>query len=442
MMVRSFVPGTVDRGGRGEGYGSRERLRRVLDAVEGGEGICIDGSVSGPRREGFLNLVADVVKRMGFGVKRYIPVFLRLVLALVHDTERSRKTPVLGPSQSGQNQISVPISTGDDDDDVDDDDEEEEEEGDDHADGEPTEPLPIDPYNRAGRIRNLCFRRLCFRRLSDLILQFAPAYDFTPFSTPLWSALLPALYNLPVSVVYASHTPSLLRLLLSLSSHPLTIPLLLEEATSVSAVFRCIAATSQGTVVEMALGFVDNLLTEGGTVAWGEDVITRGIVKERVGLGLVYGEIDLLVGQFTERLECDGGVDVGVPGQDGQRSAWRELAILCRVSELLVCHYNDNDNDNGNGNEGRNTKMVMTMERLCRLLLPFLRFDRKIPEEMEDEEPLDEEYVSSAGLQIPSSADFSSLNNPNTYQQSASPRAPPQSNHIPDSNESSQHNEP
>jgi len=54
------------------------------------------------------------------------------------------------------------------------------------------------------------------------------------------------------------------------------------------------------------------------------------------------------------------------------------LRVLLERSELLVCHYNGNNNDNGN--EGRNTKMVTTMERLCRLLLPFLRFDRKIPE--------------------------------------------------------------
>ena len=99
--------------------------------------------------------------------------------------------------------------------------------------------------NRAGRIRNLCFKRL-----SELVLQFASSYDFTGLSRELWTVVQPALQNLPVSVIYAEKSPSLLRLLVSLSSHPKLIPLLCEQVASVETVFKCISETSKFSVID------------------------------------------------------------------------------------------------------------------------------------------------------------------------------------------------
>lgn len=133
-------------------------------------------------------------------------------------------------------------------------------------------------------------------------------------------------------------------------------------------------------MIDSALTFVDNLLTEGNSFEK-DETITSEMLASRPGLDLVYRHVDLLIGQFTKRLECDGAAgacqDVDPANkqrkeQNEHRLAWQELAILCRVSELLVLSNTDSAE--------RKEEIIFMMEQLCKLLMPLLRFDKRISE--------------------------------------------------------------
>lgn len=312
---------------------------RVEHLIESATSIQSDEleTIHCQRVEGFLNLLSDVITQLGFGVKAYVPVFMSLLQTICERTEGMRKGSNSG---TGAGRDDDSKSSNDDD-------------------------SPDDANAVAWQQRVSAIRSLCFRRISDLVLKFASSYDFLPYASRLWTSLDQAIQKLPGTVVNAEKPPSLLHLLESFSAHSSLIRLLHQTDDAMAAVFKCISKSSRHQVVTVALSFIENLLTEGGTI---EEGVLPSSVEGAVGWQLVQRHVHLLVRQFTERLES--GTPESLQKADAKKEtnvAQRELDILCRVSELLVAEHTEDED-------------VSVLENLSSLLIPFLNFERRADE--------------------------------------------------------------
>jgi len=329
MMVRSFIPKNVNMNLSETGHGSNSHVRNMITQVQECTSTEQVASIPMQRQEGFLNLLSEVVKKLGFGVAEFVPIFVKLILGILAYSESLRK-------KSNIASLDMEI-----------DDTERNNDDDKQLEG---------GGNRSGKLRSMCFLRL-----SDLMSQFAETTNFLVFGSALWSVTGPALKNLPNSTINAINAPSLLILLETMAAHPQLIPLLAQDESSISAVFQCISESSKLNVVESALRFVDNLLTEGGLYDPSEDPceITG---DNRIGLTLVRNHVDQLIIQFTRRLKSND------ESSNTSHLASKELSILCRVTVLLVSEDNIDESK------------AQTLATLCGLLLPFLTFTRRINE--------------------------------------------------------------
>lgn len=320
MMVRVFIPRGVD---VTVATGNASEVSSLIDCVG-----SIDreemAEIHSQRVEGFLNLLSNVISHLGFRVEEYVPTFMTLLLAMIEVTERMRK------AGTRQNLHSL----------------------DSHNDENSWR-------QRVGNIRSLCFLGV-----SDLVVKFAEAHNFAVYGIKLWNATSKAVESLPGSVVNAVKPPTLLQLLVSLSSHPRLIPLLAQNGSAVESVFKCISASSRHLVVAVALTFVENLLTEGGLVENTEE--EREKASDLLGPKLIQSHIHLLVRQFTERLDSGAG-DTTISQRKEGSVTQKEIEILCRVSELLAAQPDSSDN-------------IVILESLSSLLVPFLLFESKTDE--------------------------------------------------------------
>lgn len=329
MMVRVFIPQNTNMSISVEANASS----RVPHLIESATSIQSDELelIHCQRVEGFLNLLSDVISQLGFGVKAYVPVFMSLLQTICERTEGMRKVPGSTSNTDASDDASTTANGND----------------------------------VAWQQRVSAIRSLCFRRISDLVVKFTSSYDFLPYANRLWTSLDQAIQKLPGTVVNAEKPPSLLYLLESFSAHSSLIRLLHQTDDAMVAVFKCISKSSRHQVVTVALSFVENLLTEGGTI---EEGVLPSSVEGAVGWQLVQRHVHLLVRQFTERLES--GTPESLHKADARKEtnvAQRELDILCRVSELLVADETEDED-------------VSVLENLSSLLIPFLNFERKADE--------------------------------------------------------------
>ena len=328
MMVRTFIPRDVSM--RMNGIENQNDRLKVLINLSGD--ITTDGLMSIPlkRQEGFLKLMSDVITQVGFGVKGFVGTFISLLLAL---SEQSEDALV----KSIKNQETKNMTANDDETQTD---------------------------SLGDNYQNGSIRTLSFLRLADIFNKFASTVDFTMYSERLWKSMHSSIVALPNTVVNAENTPSLLRLLECIASHSSMIPLLVQCDDAIIAVFKCIAGTTRMKVMNSVLRFVDSLLTDGDT----DNAMDRNFEND-VGRSLVLKHIHLLIAQFTNRLQTDSNIaklDGEVPSGKGFKQpplAGLQLNILCRVTELLVSVKKADDEN------------ISTMESLCGLLVPLLRFD-------------------------------------------------------------------
>jgi len=340
MMVRVFIPPHVK---MSFSVGTSTSISpRVEELIESATSIQSDEleMIHCQRVEGFLNLLSDVISQLGFGVKAYVPAFMSLLQTICERTEGMRKL-----SNSGAYAIGDDDSQGS------------------TADGPGDVSTNADTLGWQQRVSSI--RSLCFRRISDLVLKFASSYDFVPYANRLWTSLHQAIQKLPGTVVNAEKPPSLLYLLESFTARPGLIRLLRQTDDAMIAVFKCISKSSRHQVVAVALSFIENLLTEAGTI---EEGVLPSAVEGAVGWQLVQRHVHLLVRQFTERL--DSGTPESLQRADTRKEtnvAQRELDVLCRVSELMVAEHTEDED-------------VSVLENLSSLLIPFLNFERKADE--------------------------------------------------------------
>lgn len=273
--------------------------------------------------QGFLNALGVVLSQFGHKVERFVPTFMSVLLALCKAYE-----------------VSDPKLLGDDDASSADDD------------GEVEEHIPLDDFGveRGGTIRSLCYRRL-----ADVFSMFSEAHDLTQYSDALWGSLRRSLTLLPVMIINADKAPSLLLLLRTISGEKSLVPLLQDVDNAIPAALKCLTGESRPAIVDASLTFIDNLLSDGD----GSSGQGRNILKNYIGL---------LLNQFRLRL---GGKPIAQPSESwnptqktvsARNLTWRrELAILCRVSELMDEFQNECLENGGE-----------VLESLCSLLIPFL----------------------------------------------------------------------
>ena len=339
MMVRVFIPSSEDMYLGDCGHHDTSHMRKMINATSNILSTDEMSNIPYQRQMGFLNLLSDVVKQFGYGVEKFIPIFVELLAGILGTTEKFRA------SISQEDVTSRDLSLNDDNED-------------DVNDNTP-------PNEAVGKIRNMSFRRI-----SEVLLQFETSCDFLPHAKKLWSVVAPSLEYLPSSTNSAEKVPSLLHLLESISSSPKLLPLLAYHQDAAKVVFQCISNADRYQVVESVLNFLENLLTEGGTVEITNvkdllEDISEG--KEKVGMSLVLRYLDILIEQFMKRLQNKGGSNhLSSKDPRAQKIASRELSILCQVTELMLV-----------SNLGNSDAIVNMMEKLCELLVPYLSIEKK-----------------------------------------------------------------
>ena len=335
LMVRNFIPPFVNMKNEDVQIDKETLKSRIAASCT----ITSTDLMNIPlkRQEGFLNLLSDVVTQIGFGVKDFVDTFMNLLLAISEQTEHALLASI-------RNQ-GIDRHTGIDHDD---------------------RSIVFDGKSDFGRVRSLTFLRL-----ADIMGKFASSIDFSIYGERMWKSMSASVVALPNTVINAENPPSLLRLIETISLHPLLISLLHQSYGAVIAVFKCVAGTTRMKVMHCVLRIISGLLTDGGTL----DGPSMSTSLHLVGRSLILDNIHLLIAQFTERLGS-GWVRTNVEEEYGDSRCVRnkahlqnnpadglQLYVLCRISELLV---SAGDATTGN---------VSTMERLCSLLVPLLKFD-------------------------------------------------------------------
>ena len=329
MMVRAYIPKEVNMMLGETGHENAIHIRNMIHLTENISEHEFYFHTQIQRHEGFLNLIGDVIKQVGYGIEDFISVFMNLIICLIEATEKYR---------GNENEEDSDTSSENDD---------------------------FKPNNRIGKIRNLCFKRI-----SELLKKFSQTFDFKYFSERLWMALSPAVSHLPNTVINAERAPSILLLLESLSSNINLIQLLYDHPGSVKSVFECVASTSRYNVMDSVLTFTHNLLTDGGILDGLGDVEER-LTNPQSGLKLVLLNMNLLIQQFTLRLKSGGNTSQYNDPRE-KNMIWREFYILCRVSELLV--FEDY------GPSILDCSTIDMMEKLCELIMPYLRLEHLLHE--------------------------------------------------------------
>ena len=340
MMVRAFIPRDVSM----QHDGVQIDKESLTTLIKSSERITAQELTSIPekRQEGFLNLLSDVITQIGFGIKPFVGTFVNLLLSICEQTEQAYLTSIRNQLALKNEEANTTAS-------------------DEVQDGD------VPGNSRIGRIRSLAFLRL-----ADMMKKFASTVDFSGHSERLWTSMSTSVTALPQTVINAENPPSLLQLIETISVHHRLIPLLHQSDDAVVAVFKCIAGTTRMKVMFCVLRIIDGLLTDGGTL----NDTTVSMNEESMGQSLILQHIHLLITQFTDRLtkESQQIVNLGESiGSNPHASMNRpskhsptegmQLNILCRVSELLVSAEQADDDH------------VATMNDLCGMLVPLLKFD-------------------------------------------------------------------
>jgi hypothetical protein len=334
MMIRAFIPRTASMKSEGVII-EKETLIRLIDSSESITPTDLK-QIPLKRQEGFLNLLSDVIAQIGHGVKDLVPTFTNLLLAISQQTEHVLVANA--KNQAIRNEAKYDESTL----------------------------VEHDGNAGIGRIRTLTFLRL-----SDMMTKFASSIDFSRHVERLWQSMSSSVIALPNTVINAENPPSSLQLIETISAHHKLIPLLLQSDTVVVAVIKCIAGTTRMKVMNSVLRIIEGLLTDGGTL----DDRQASCNAQTMGHTVILRNIHLLIAQFTARLtsmsknaQVDEEVDISrrfsskLPKKPNPTEGL-QMNILCRVTELLVSATETNDDH------------VATMETLCDLLVPLLKFD-------------------------------------------------------------------
>lgn len=326
LMIRHFIPSTAQMRLIDCGHEDKAHFKKMIQSLASSEDRAVNVT---SRLEGFLNLLGDVIKKIGFGVLEFVPVFLKIILNILAGTEFIRKSA--------------------DDKDINPNSQEEEEES--------IESIGYSP-ERSNKARTLCFMRL-----SEIMEQFVGFYDFHDFGRELFAILGPALNSLPSSAVNAERVPSLLLLLYTMTAHSNLIEILGSVDDAVIAIFKCISCNGSAPVLKSALDCVENILHNRSSLLNAHHEQQN---EGCIGLKIIRKHANLILNQFTNRIQGK------IQNQNRDQLNARELNVLCHISDVFIQDATEKIHV---------IRDRSTLQKLADLLIPYLDLDRRLKED-------------------------------------------------------------
>lgn len=194
-------------------------------------------TVSWERQVGFLHLLEQIVKIMGFTVTSYVELFSKLILCIL-----ANATSAVSVSAEVEQIDEYKI--------------EEEEENDDEGDVA----AMTDPRQRIVN-QSTKVRALCLKRLSELVTQYHNAVDFSLIGNSVWAYLDSNLMALPSSIMHCRKPPALLCLIHSLMTFQNTKSIISSRNNIIITVINCVATPKvDQSIVYMLLDILSMLL--------------------------------------------------------------------------------------------------------------------------------------------------------------------------------------
>ncbi|KAJ1424145.1 hypothetical protein B484DRAFT_100216, partial [Ochromonadaceae sp. CCMP2298] len=311
-------------------------------------------AVAWERQIGFLHLLEPLVRVLGFSVTKYVPVLVRVVVAMLTHAQqcRERAAAALG-QREGQGK-----EEGDGD-------LEEEDEG---EDGAVAVKAVGEQRLRRDSVQALRVRSLCLLRVAEMVDQYHAVFDFAAEADALLRPLHTLVLALPSAISSArAHCPAMLRILHSMSQYPATLLVLAPASAPASAKGAVALAPLSGKkkskspapAPTLALGTVDRTeivrtvikcIASPGAHA---DVmryvvdILHALLDLREGEAL-YPHSELVIRAFSHRFLGSGtfvdnvSVAQGLKLSDVQvlpsSSIKTELRLLCRIAGGVFQH--------------------------------------------------------------------------------------------------------
>lgn len=288
LMIRNYMPASFDL--KWEELGTTAYQESILNVSSDYQKLNFE-DIPIQRHEGFLNLLSVLVGHLGSNLTRYIPSFMPILLGIM-----------TCPSVVQSQEIDITAEAN---------------------------ALETDTGKSGDSQRLRSVKTLSFRCTAALMDTFAPSIDFRPYSEALWDGMSAAVTTLPDIVAKSSSSPSILSLLVVLSSHECFRPILEAHRAAVESVILCIGPTSDEKALDAALDFVLNLM----------NAPTSSSPSDVVHDDLIGSQVLLLLRQFRSRF---GGVVDGVStaspsaAMRTSKTLSKELLVLRKVADVLL----------------------------------------------------------------------------------------------------------
>ena len=250
--------------------------------------------ISWERQSGFLHLLQQIIRILGFSVAQHVPVFAKLVIIMLTNAQAVR-----GGIESDAKEADL----DDDDDDLEDNDVE----------------MHRASTSHSHIAQSVRVRTLCLSRLSELVHQYRTVYDFSHASNDMMRPLHPLLKSMPHSIAGATKPPALLRILHALVQYPETIAVVGRNSDTVTTIIRCVGSRVEFEVAKVVMDIITRLLdfNSGESILSHAPLIIQSFSKRFVGAA--FNEISDL--KLSELNIVPSG------------SVKQELNLLCRIAE-------------------------------------------------------------------------------------------------------------
>ncbi|CAM9433513.1 unnamed protein product, partial [Discosporangium mesarthrocarpum] len=387
--------GVGDDSGGGEAQGRGGGGERAAGGVRR-VGVREVAQVSTAYQVGFLRMVKDVSKQLGYGALPYVGGMLRLVLVLLQiSSNRADSSRRMAVDHNAHNRQERALDTV----------EEMEEEMEDLTEaggggwggkegisavvsqGHPRGRRAVTP----GALRTLCLRALC-----ELMSQFSGDFNLVPYHSGIWSPLSTPISGLAASTVGAVRPPALLALAVVIAEGGEPLLAMLDDTKTTAPGSRAVSGSSgQGqALVPAVLDCLSAGSSSGrpvGQAVMGQVLTFVERLLDYNGGRILEPHLNRLITNFAARLQgaTTGGSGPGsgsgtAADSGGRGGSWdaeteRGLAILSRVAGMAVAE--------AEGGGGKVSVSVSahphpaldagSISQLIELLIPFLRPDRR-----------------------------------------------------------------
>lgn len=268
-------------------------VQAAIDAL----GSADLNSVSWERQTGFLHLLQQVIKILGFSVTRHIPSLCKIVVLMLTNAQSVRGN--LEDEDEVEDKL-VDEDAADDFDLV-------------------AKDEAAVQTSHSDNSHSLRVRTLCLMRLAELIHQYHAVFNFKQMSADILRPLASLLMSMPTSIAGSTKPPSLLKILHALVQYDETVSVVENNAEIVKTVIKCVGSRCDFEVAKVVMGIITKLLetNNGDSVLPHAPLIIASFSKRFVGAG------------FDEIAELKLSELVIVPSG----SVKQELGLLCRIAE-------------------------------------------------------------------------------------------------------------